>query len=754
MTRMCIIGALVFALFAAGGDRPQATMNTIGITLLQIDAGSFEMGVDSTPLPKELLAGVHAIQYDRPSTEGDYDEVPVHRVTISKPFLIGATEVTAEQFRQFRPDYQADPYWAPYASGVSWNDAMAFCAWLSQKEGKPYRLPTEAEWEYACRAGTRTAFYAGTEPAAVGVPNDWGVKNMQAAVAEWCLDWHGVYPSEPQTDPVGPATGIARIVRGGGLDWRNAPGDDGGKRFPAEMAYPKRSANRASMSPDCASATGNIGFRVVQAEMPKTAPLPRRLPFFQTAVKQQASDLKSGPDMARPYYHTRPLFPNLGERNMRTVGWKIGLEPALGAAYHNSAVGVLENGDIVAAYYNTLRYENDPDQTILTMRLRYGCDEWDMPSPWPDFADVADAAPIFWNEHGKLWLFWGAPRLMGGPPFQYIVSTDNGATWGPVHMALPTGPVGPYTAQPINSVIRDKTGRIFLPTDSRGSASVLWESSDEGQTWRDTGGRSGGRHTTFFLSKDGTTIIGFGGKDSSVEGFMPKSVTTDGGKTYTVTKTEFPPLGSGQRPAVTKLASGRLFFVSDSPPRNSGSFVALSDDEGQTWHRRVLPDITTVGYATAAQAPNGLIHIVTSKMKPAPLHIELNEAWVLSDQPGATYESSLRDVRRFTENYPSGKVKATWSGGLAGDGRFVLDGEQTFYYENGAKQWQTTFAAGKKTGTETYWSADGRKEWERTYAPDGTWTWRIFDSSGKMQAESQWKGTDLIDAQIVDEKDP
>jgi formylglycine-generating enzyme required for sulfatase activity len=745
---------MTFAILCVGADKPQLTTNTVGITLVQINPGSFEMGVDSTPLPKELLAGVHAIQYARPSPDADYDEVPVHKVTISKPFLIGETEVTVEQFCQFRPAYKGDSYWAPYASGVSWNDAMAFCQWLSQKEGKPYRLPTEAEWEFACRAGTRTAFSSstqpsGTDPAAVGIANNWGVKNMQAAVAEWCLDWHGMYPSDPQTDPVGPATGIARIVRGGGLDWRNAPGDDGGKRFPAEMAYPKRSANRASVSPDFASPDGNIGFRVVQAEMPATAPLPYDPPFFQTAIKQQVSDLRGGPDPAKPYYHTRPLFPNLGKNNMRTVGWKLGLAPALGAAYHNSALQVCDNGDLVAAYYNTLQYENDPDQTILTMRLRYGSDEWDMPSPWPDFADAADAAPVFWNDHGKLWLFWGSPRLMGGPPFQYMTSQDNGATWSAVHMSALVGPVGPYTPQPINSVVRDRNGTIFLPTDGKGSTAVLWASTDEGKTWRDTGGRTGGRHTTLVLGKDGSTIIGFGGKDSNIDGFMPKSVTTDGGKTYVKTKTEFPPLGGGQRPSVIRLASGRLFVVSDSIPRNSGAFVGLSDDEGETWHRRKLPDVPTVGYVTATQAANGLIEIVTSKTTPAPLQIELNETWVLSEQAGAIYDSAVHDVRNFTENYPNGKVKGTWSGGLAGNGRFILSGEQTFYYDSGAKQWQTTFAAGKKTGAETFWSADGHKEWERIHAPNGTWTWRIFDSAGKILAESKWSGKDLIDAEMV-----
>src|SRR5262249_12196364 len=159
----------------------------------------------------------------------------VHHVTISKPFLIGETEVTAEQFKQFKPDYVPSEYWAPYAGGVSWNDAVAFCEWLSKKEGKPYRLPTEAEWEYVCRAGTRTPFSAGLTRDEAGVPNQGGVKNMQAAVREWCLDWHGKYPADAQVDPVGPASGLGKVVRGGGLDYRKSEKNDGGKRMPAEI---------------------------------------------------------------------------------------------------------------------------------------------------------------------------------------------------------------------------------------------------------------------------------------------------------------------------------------------------------------------------------------------------------------------------------------------------------------------------------------------------------------------------------------
>jgi formylglycine-generating enzyme required for sulfatase activity len=715
-----LTGVLLAAALVAAP--PAAMQNSLGIALVRVDPGSFEMGADSTPLPKSLLAGANGVVYDRTSADGDYDEWPVHKVTITHAFWMSASEITAEQFRKFRPSYTGNPYYAPYANGVSWNDAAAFCKWLSEKEGKPYRLPTEAEWEFAARAGTRTPFWSGIAPPAAETANAWGLKNVSTGVAEWVLDWHGLYPREAQTDPVGPASGFVKVVRGGGLDYKQSK-TDGGKHLPAEMAYYARSANRAGVAPVFASPDSPIGFRIVQAEMPGTVPVAAPKPFFQTAVKQDTPDLSVGPPAALPYYHTRPLFPNLGDRDMRTVGWKIGFAPGLGVAYHNSAVQVCRNGDLIAAYYNTPKYEDDPDQTVMTMRLRYGAEDWDMPEPWPDFPDAADAAPVFWNERGKMWFFFGSPRLLGGPPFQFLTSTDNGATWSAIQVPVLTGAVGKFTPQPINSIVRAKDGTIYLPVDGAGSNSALFASKDDGATWYDTGGRTAGRHTTLVIGKDGS-LIGYGGKNSEIDGFMPKAVSRDGGKTWEKSKTPFRPLGSGQRPSLIRLASGRLFFVADLFDKKklgsdgAGAFVALSDDDGATWTTRQLPGIVTVGYTTATQAPNGVIHIVTSKNVPAPLHIELNEAWIREGGP------------------EDGEAH----------GQFRLEGTQTFYCGDHRKQWEVSYLHGRKTGVETFWNEAGRKEWERSYAADGTWTWRVFDRAGRVAAESRWKGKDLVDA--------
>jgi hypothetical protein len=173
---------------------------------------------------------------------------------------------------------------------------------------------------------------------------------------------------------------------------------------------------------------------------------------------------------------------------------------------------------------------------------------------------------------------------------------------------------------------------------------------------------------------------------------------------------------------VIRLESGRLSFVADlfgrqtSGPKGELAFVALSDDDGRTWKTRPIPGIKTVGYVTATQAPNGVIHIVTSKSEPE-RHIELNEQWV----------------------FEGGPETAAYGG---------MEGRQTFTCPNGQKQWDVTYNAGRKTGVETWWSDRGRKQWERAWADDGTWTWRLFDDAGRVTAESRWKGKHLLDASV------
>ena len=185
------------------------------------------------------------------SDEDAYDnEKPQHRVRVTKPFYLGVTEVTQGQWEAVmgtRPwegetfVKEGKEYAATY---VSWEDAQAFCRKLSEKEVAVYRLPTEAEWEYACRAGTTTVYHFGDNASRLGdyawfednaddvgeqyahqvgekKPNPFGLYDMHGNVYEWCRDWYGedYYGGSPTDDPTGAAEGSYRVFRGG--CWRS-----------------------------------------------------------------------------------------------------------------------------------------------------------------------------------------------------------------------------------------------------------------------------------------------------------------------------------------------------------------------------------------------------------------------------------------------------------------------------------------------------------------------------------------------------
>jgi formylglycine-generating enzyme required for sulfatase activity len=197
----------------------KTVVNSLGMKFLLISAGTFQMG----------------------STTGDKDEQPVHQVTISKPFYMGETEVTQAQWQALmgtNPSlFQGDP--KRPVEQVWWDDVQAFIRKLNEKEGgNLYRLPTEAEWEYAARAGTTTAYSFGddasllgqyawykdnageqTHPVAQLKPNAWGLYDMHGNVWEWVQDWYQRYRTEAVTDPQGPPSGTHRGRRGGA--WNN-----------------------------------------------------------------------------------------------------------------------------------------------------------------------------------------------------------------------------------------------------------------------------------------------------------------------------------------------------------------------------------------------------------------------------------------------------------------------------------------------------------------------------------------------------
>ena len=272
---------------------PRVLENSLGMKFVLVPAGEFVMGSEE---PIDTLA-LDFPQYERRRFEAISDEAPAHKVRITRAFYMGQHEVTVGQFKRFlaasgyTPESIADEtggygynrQYDPATSArgdafegrdrkytwsnpgfeqgdahpvvnVTWNDAVAMAHWLSATEGTTYRLPTEAEWEYACRGGMRTRYQGGNDPrsllksanvfdtdaavnwprwqqlalpgsdgfaftAPVGSfePNAFGLYDMHGNAWEWVADWYDehYYAHSPQNDPQGPADGSVRVRRGG-----------------------------------------------------------------------------------------------------------------------------------------------------------------------------------------------------------------------------------------------------------------------------------------------------------------------------------------------------------------------------------------------------------------------------------------------------------------------------------------------------------------------------------------------------------
>ena len=212
-------------------DVPKHYVNSIGMKFVRIPPGAFTMG--------------------SPNSEKGRGDDEIHRkIMFTKSIYMGVTTVTQEQWQALmgnNPSEFKGEKNLP-VENVSWDDCQAFCKKLQEKEKKPYRLPTEAEWEYACRAGTPTPFHFGatlstdqanyngnfvfgpgkkgvfrekTTPVGSFPANAWGLHDMHGNVWQWCQDRHGGYSRTDLVDPQGPASGKNRVQRGG--SWGSHP---------------------------------------------------------------------------------------------------------------------------------------------------------------------------------------------------------------------------------------------------------------------------------------------------------------------------------------------------------------------------------------------------------------------------------------------------------------------------------------------------------------------------------------------------
>ncbi|HUW19940.1 MAG TPA: SUMF1/EgtB/PvdO family nonheme iron enzyme [Sedimentisphaerales bacterium] len=638
--------------------------NSIGMKFVRIEPGEFKMGNLTELLPFDMMPrdGGPGNRMDHLRT-GDFDEKPVHKVKITKPFFMGVLEVTNFQYELFDADHKklrgkdetsTDDDEA--VVNVNWYDAQAFCRWLSDIEGLPYRLPTEAEWEYACRAGTTSNFYTGErlpkeyqkhqwlirgpEPVDIHVgatpANPWGLHDMHGNVEEWCCDWYGPYTDDAQTDPVGYSEGDFRVTRGGSH---------------STYAYYLRSANRAGMMPQ--GKNWLIGFRVVLGELPDTKPLdPPPPPLNQQNVEQRdpAAALK-GPDPKVPYFEGPIPF---------VVIPPASAGPVFALHNHDPAIVECPNGDLIACWYTCLA-EKNRELAQAASRLPYGAKEWQQASPFWDAPDRNDHAPLMWyDDKNTIYHFTGMGFGAGYNNMAVVMrtSTDNGATWSRGRMILPEFKGG---HMPVEAAFRMNDGAIAFTSDGN---PTLWVSHDEGISWKSCRGAISGNHPGVTQLSDGT-LFGLT-RNTKVDGMMPIVTSKDMGKTWDYKASEFPPIHGGERLVLFKTREGPLFFASlanksieitdaSGTKRDvRGLFVAVSEDEGKTWpYKRLVTDdgpgrgvgsmngyVFTMsqrigehlGYFAGCQATNGVIHLISSSQDYA-----FNLKWAMTPAPAIKY---------------------------------------------------------------------------------------------------------------------
>ncbi len=682
LAKIIVITTGIISLTAAGGvaasmPTEQSFTNSFGMKFVRIEPGEFMMG----GLRKELPGGLAPEGFMR---GGDPDEQPAHKVRISKPFYMGTYEVTNTQYEQFDPSHRLVRGKLGFSIDndeavvfVSSEDAKAFCQWLSKKEGLPYRLPTEAEWEYACRAGTTTAFHTGDSlpsefhknvgiswypcpnnsrgraevvPLYVGKtpPNAWGLYDMHGNVEEWCEDWYGPYEPQAQVDPVGRSDGDFKVTRGGSH---------------STQLYYLRSANRLGTVPQDRSWL--IGLRLVLGEMPDTKALKVAAPFrHQQNVNQTIpDDIKKGPDPDKPYFKSPVRFVNIPAGS---------IGPIFSSHNHVPKIVACANGDMLVTWYTCVN-EIGRELATVASRLRYGCEQWEQADIfWNDPDRNNHACSMFRDDDGTIFHFNGysTAATFGSQAMIMRKSNDHGRTWTKARVIMPEHNV---RQMPVETIFRTQDGQILIPNDAvtiGDGGTAVYLSDDNGLTWRDTLGTIAGIHAAIAQLKDGR-LLAFGRGDN-INGKMPMSISSDMGRTWQYSASEFPPSEGGQRPLLFRLREGPLLFVSFTCGRKSwvympikdasgaermvtGMFTTLSYDDGKTWtnHRLVSHDgpdtkvemmdgrkfplgfdkAEQAGYNSICQADNGVIHLITSRQ-----HYQFNFKWLATPPPSKPVE--------------------------------------------------------------------------------------------------------------------
>ena len=597
----------------------------VGITLTDIPGGTFRMG----------------------SERGgkDFDEAPVHQVTVNG-FRMSTTELTNSQYECYDPSHRGLRGRDGFSSGdseavvqVSWYDAIGFCRWLSKKTGRHFRLPTEAEWEYACKAGTETDYWCGdtllpsmeknqrTErdkvniSLAVGLSeaNPFGLYDMHGNVEEWCMDGYAPYASSPANNPAGKANAEFRVTRGGSHN--------------TDAEY-LRSANRSAMIPDDKNC--QVGFRIIETEKPVDMQ-----PFL---------DLTSPVVFHEP--ESKPFKWKKANGKMFMEPLPYVIPPSYGSVpfyghNHQSAVTWCNDGSLLAIWYSCEK-ENGREMAVLYSRFYPGAASW---TPAKEFFRVADrnvtGSSLLRMGNGKLLHINGVADSGDWKNLCMTIreSTDDGYTWSETRIIAP----GHTTRrQVIAGPIIMSDGRLLQCCDAGPGGSdgtALYISDDGGISWKDTGSTIAGIHAGIVELGDSSLLcLGRSNNVRDDEGreWMPMSISTDSGISWKVSKSVFPPISSGQRLVLKRLDEGPLMVASFD---DKGLYISLSYDEGASWTPRLtLTDgkVRTLeggawtgsftmdathaepkGYLSCTQTPDGVIHLLSSR-----LHYRFNLKWL------------------------------------------------------------------------------------------------------------------------------
>jgi formylglycine-generating enzyme required for sulfatase activity len=606
--------------------------NSLGMSLVRIEPGEFTMGAGEAP-PKSKQEW----------EARDEDESPAHRVKISRAIYFGAHEVTNSQFEQFLPAHKGlrgkhdssqrddEP-----VTMVTWQQAVDFCRWLAEKEGRPYRMPTEAEWEFACRAGTTSTFHTGEkidathanlgfaengrqriQVRAVGSykPNAWGLFDMHGNVAEWCVDWFGPYAAGDAVDPVGRAAGTARVVRG--WSW-HVPSYQEPSRF-------TRCANRSGLLPE--DANRYTGFRVVLGEMPSTKPLPvAELPLVHRDIQQTPAKLQ-------PVDETKPYFVDFDREEKNPTIPPETWGPIFSQHNHFSTACVCPNGDVLAVWYSC-RGESDRQLAQAGSRLRAGSDRWDAASLFFGTPDVNSHAPVLLRDGQRIYHFC-TQSFAGWDDATDIVrwSDDSGATWTAPKIMV-TRHSERRLSQPCSAIVA-ADGAIVVACDGDNHRDArLVISRDDGETWTVADGDMRAAaddryviHPAIVQRADGAILSFMRGPDP-----MPMLISADMGQSWEAHDSPLEGINVGQKSAALRLKSGAILLLTSDSKRKrvgGGPMLVLSLDDGKTWSHARHVEAPIGGYMSLAQGDDGKIYLIGSRLRFA----ACNEAWIRAGKP-------------------------------------------------------------------------------------------------------------------------